>query len=484
MKLSVATCLVASGAPVTKSWTVALRAPTAESLEIAIYDVIGASIFGDGITAQGVLDKLRATPKAKQITLRVNSQGGVVDEAKAMVNLLESLATSGVKIEAFVDGIAASSASYLLTAASRVVMPANTFQMLHQVRGMTRGSAADHEVTAKLIRATNDQMAAGYAAASARRGKSKTKADYLAAFEAGDMYLTADEAIEWGLADEKTEPAKMAACLADISGLESAPEALRGAPYIATPQQLVAVTEPSPQQSPATPASPPVAATATTGDTREGTEAMKMISLVAVAALLGMSADQIERAEEQDVLEALKKLKAKASTEPVASVAVSGVTLVGVATEAEAAVKIQDLQRGVMHVLGMTGKPSIAEAMPVLMGWKAGSEQAIEAMKKVASLTEETRVARRDAAITASNIPPVRHEWARTVFPTAEAVESFSAGLPAGFFNAITEPKGDGSGVTLSAADRVVCKNLGMSEEAFLAEKKLQAARSGAQVGG
>lgn len=217
-----------------KSWTVALRAPSADTLEVAVYDVIGKSFFGEGVTAEGVLNKLRAAPKTNTIQLRINSAGGVTDEAKAMVNLLGALQSQGVKVEAFVDGIAASSAAYLLTAASRVVMPSNTFQMLHGARGGMFGDAAEHDVMARQIRLTNEQMAEGYAAASARRGKPKTKADYLAAFAEGDLYLTADDAIEWGLADEKIEPLKIAACLADVSQLAGAPDSLKSALYVAT----------------------------------------------------------------------------------------------------------------------------------------------------------------------------------------------------------------------------------------------------------
>src|SRR6185436_14957765 len=99
-----------------RTWNVAIRAKGEEALEIAVYDIIGKDFFGEGISSKDLLAKLRSAPKAKTIDLRVNSIGGLVDEAKAMVNLLHERAAAGVEITGWVDGLAASSAAYLLTA--------------------------------------------------------------------------------------------------------------------------------------------------------------------------------------------------------------------------------------------------------------------------------------------------------------------------------------------------------------------------------
>lgn len=228
-----------------RGWNLALRAQGESSLELAVYDVIGKDFWtGEGVTAKDIIGKLRAAPKATKIDLRINSVGGLVDEAKAMVNLLTERAVAGVEVVGWVDGIAASSAAYLLTAAKRVVMPSNAFQMVHGVSTGIRGTVEDVEAGAQLMRRINEQLAEAFAAASERRGKGKTKEDFLAAFAAGDLYLDADEAIEWGLADEKIEAVKLAACLADLSGLVNAPEAIRAAPYVVAAGTAPAVASP------------------------------------------------------------------------------------------------------------------------------------------------------------------------------------------------------------------------------------------------
>jgi ATP-dependent Clp protease protease subunit len=445
-----------AGAP-EKSWTVAIREKASDELEIAVYDIIGQNFWGEGVSSRDFLAKLRAAPNAKKITLRVNSIGGIVDEAKAMANLLAERAANGVDVVGVVDGIAASAASFLLTAATRVEMPENAFQMLHGVRGGIRGTAADIEAHGALMRRTNEQMAEAYAAASARRGKEKTKADYLALFNAGDTYLSADEAIEYGLSDSKIESLKVAACLADLEGLGDAPEPVRTAFYVG---RTTASATPAAQQN-----QPPPTRGTEPGVPGKETETM---DLKVLAKMLGLA----ETATEAEVTAELnKRLTAQAS------VSVSGVPLLGVANEAEATAKIQEFQRGMLQLLGATSKATVAEAMGVVLEWKTGADQTATLTKQVAGLTEESRVAKRDGAIEKLSregvLPPARHEWARAQFATAEAVETFCAGMPKGFFSAVNEPNSDDKTVELTADEKNICKVLGMSEAKYQEEKKL-----------
>jgi ATP-dependent protease ClpP protease subunit len=229
-----------------KPWQVeAVASP--KKLEIAVHDMIGKSFFGDGISSKDVLAAIRSVPDAKEIHLRVNSNGGVVDEAKGIGNILAERAAAGVQVTGYVDGLAASAGSFLLTFASRVVMPSNTFQMVHQVRAGIRGTADEVEAASKLMRRMNDQLAEAYSAASFRRGKMRTKEEFLSLFAKGDTYMDADEAIVWGLADEKIEPLRAAACSIDLLGLsESAPATLREAPYVVSSEITNSIAQPEP----------------------------------------------------------------------------------------------------------------------------------------------------------------------------------------------------------------------------------------------
>jgi ATP-dependent protease ClpP protease subunit len=283
--------------PIDRAWQIEARATGKKKLEIAVHDVIGQSFFEDGITSKKFLAHVRSMPDAQEIDLRINSIGGIVDEAKGMLSILAERAGVGVTITGYVDGIAASAASYLLTGCSRVVMPGNTFQMLHQCRGGARGTADEIEAHAVLMRRMNEQLAEGYAAASARRGKGKTKEDFLALFAQGDTYLDADESLEWGLADEKLAALEIAASLVDLVGFESAPEAARIAPYVAGPTAKLADPTPTPPSPEARETNLPA--------TGKGKKTMK--SILAALALQ-------EDADEATVVAAIKKIQASGRT--------------------------------------------------------------------------------------------------------------------------------------------------------------------------
>ena len=215
------------------TWAFKVEAKAGDDIEITLYDVIGKDFFGDGVSAKDVLDALRKSPKAKRIILRVNSLGGIMTEAFAMANAINERRAAGVEVIAYVDGTAASAAAYLLTAASRVVMPENAFIMIHRVRGGARGNADDVAIVADVMRRMDGQLAKAFADMSARRGKNKTEADYLESFAKGDHYLDAKEATEWGFVDETAPALQVAATLADISEITDAPAALLEQPYVA-----------------------------------------------------------------------------------------------------------------------------------------------------------------------------------------------------------------------------------------------------------
>jgi|GEM_PF-5404870 len=283
--------------PTDRAWQLEARATGKKKLEIAVHDVIGQSFFEDGITSKKFLGLIRSMPDAQEIDLRINSIGGVVDEAKGMLSILAERAGVGVVTTGYVDGIAASAASYLLTGCSRVVMPGNTFQMLHQCRGGVRGNADEIAAHAVVMRRMNEQLAEGYAAASARRGKGKTKEDFLALFAQGDTYLDADESLEWGLADEKLEALQIAASLVDLDGIEGVPGVALTAPYVVGPTANLA---PPPQPPPS-----PGARENNLPATGKGNKTMKLI-----LAALALSEDT----DEATAVAAIKKIQASGRT--------------------------------------------------------------------------------------------------------------------------------------------------------------------------
>ncbi len=180
--------------------------------EVLIYDEIGAY----GVSAKGFLAELGALPDDAAIDLRLNSPGGSVFDAVAIHNALSR--HSGT-VTVWIDGIAASAASYIAMAGDEIVMPENAFLMIHDPSGMVIGTAADMRDMAGTLDKIAAGMLRGYAA---RSGKPE---DEIAALMAAETWLTAAEALEAGLATRMVEPVRIAASF-DIGRFRNAPPEL------------------------------------------------------------------------------------------------------------------------------------------------------------------------------------------------------------------------------------------------------------------
>ncbi len=118
----------------------ALHARNAEkrTAEMLIYEPIGGDGWGGGLTAKAFKDNLDSFGDLDEIDVRINSPGGEVSEGVAIYN---TLVNHPAKINVFIDGIAASAASFVAQAASpgRLSMAENALFMIHNASGMTWG---------------------------------------------------------------------------------------------------------------------------------------------------------------------------------------------------------------------------------------------------------------------------------------------------------------------------------------------------------
>ena len=193
-----------------KSWyTIRARGTGAEVL---IYDEIGAY----GVSAKGFLAELGALPDDAPIDLRLNSPGGSVFDAVAIYNALTRHAGT---ITVWIDGIAASAASYIAMAGDEIVMPENAFLMIHDPSGIVMGTAADMRDMAGTLDKIAASMTRGYAAKS---GKPEAQ---IAALMASETWFDASDALDLGLATRMAEPVRIAASF-DIARFRNAPTAL------------------------------------------------------------------------------------------------------------------------------------------------------------------------------------------------------------------------------------------------------------------
>ena len=180
--------------------------------EVAIYDVIGAH----GVSAKGFLAELGALPDAAPIDLRLNSPGGSVFDAVAIHNALKRHAGT---VTVWIDGIAASAASYVAMAGDEIVMPENAFLMIHDPAGLVMGTADDMRAMAEALDKVKGSLVAGYAAKSGRA------AEEIAVLMSAETWFDAKDALDAGLATRIAEPVRMAANF-DIARFRNAPPEL------------------------------------------------------------------------------------------------------------------------------------------------------------------------------------------------------------------------------------------------------------------
>ncbi len=172
---------------------------------IDIYEEIG----GWGVSASEFVQQLRAiaTP---EVHLHVNSPGGSVFDGVAIFN---ALAQHPARVTAYVDGLAASAASFIVQAADEVVMNPGSMMMVHDAIGMTWGNAFDHTTMAGLLAQVSDSIADLYAARAG--GTAATWREVMQKDGGEGQWYTADQAVEAGLADrvhgaEQTDEEKAA----------------------------------------------------------------------------------------------------------------------------------------------------------------------------------------------------------------------------------------------------------------------------------
>jgi len=186
-----------------KKWFEIQNKAAEPAAEILIYEQIGKDWFSDdGIGAKDFADALAEIPKDRPLTVGINSPGGNVWDGLAIYHLLKA---RGDKVTTRIDGIAASIASVIALAGSKVLMPENALMMIHRAWGVLQGNAADMTKMASDLEKHDDVIAGIY---SAKNGKSKEA--NLAAMDS-ETWFNGTEARAFGLVDATTPQVKMAA---------------------------------------------------------------------------------------------------------------------------------------------------------------------------------------------------------------------------------------------------------------------------------
>jgi len=181
--------------------------------------------IGDwGVSAAQVAADIEALGPVEKLTVRVSSYGGDAMQGVAIHNLLRSLPYD---VEVIIDGIAASAASVIAVAGRRVIMPSTALMMIHDPWSLAAGNAEDMRHQAEVLEKIKQALTAAYLSKAPNIDPER-----LDALLSEETWLTAEEAVELGLADEIVEP--------DADRTAPARAAARPAIYAAVVRRLAA----------------------------------------------------------------------------------------------------------------------------------------------------------------------------------------------------------------------------------------------------
>lgn len=177
----------------------------------------------NGIIARDVIEAVsRSTHTSIRATL--NSAGGSVTEGFAIHNVISRFAGPTTVV---IDGVAASMASVIAMAFKKIVMPSNAWLMIHDPSGSVSGNSHDLRKIADLIDRMREQIVTAY------HKRSKRPVAEIEQMMTSETWLSADDAVRLGFADELEAPVAIAAI--DLSRFKSAPKIASGAASLIDP---------------------------------------------------------------------------------------------------------------------------------------------------------------------------------------------------------------------------------------------------------
>lgn len=403
----------------TRTFGLRARASAPKTLELDVFDVIGETWFGDGFSAKDLRSRLKAAGDVDSIRLRINSLGGDVWDGFAIYEMLRD---HPARVEAVVEGIAASMATVVAMAADHVSMAANADFMIHEPWTIVMGGADDVAHEAEHLEQMAENIAATYAA---RTGATPEQARE---WMRSETWMTAGQAKERGFVDEILPRKERAA--AALTAEQA--EAYRGA----RPEARVLMVAPVPPSPDAT-----------------------TVASVAAQEIPTMTLEEL-----------LAALGAKDADEAIANSAKSRSLI----QAAEGAITIA---AAVCEATGKTGPAAAA----TVAAWREKSDRCEAAEARVQELEgERTKAAAKDAIDAAERegrLPPATRQRAESMFAKfgIDGLTEFLGALSPVVVPAATDPREPATTepvTTLTAEERAVARATGMSDEDMLAARK------------
>lgn len=165
--------------------------------ELSIYGKIagdeGLSWLFDELTPKAFKDELDGLGNIDVLNVAINSPGGDTFAGQAIHTILSR---HKAHVNVYVDGLAASIASLVAMAGDTVIMPKNAMLMVHDPYTAAIGNAREFRKLAETLDTVRESMIAAY------QSKTELPHDEIVSLMEAETWLTAEDAVAQGFADE------------------------------------------------------------------------------------------------------------------------------------------------------------------------------------------------------------------------------------------------------------------------------------------
>lgn len=205
-----------------KYWS--MKASGDSSADVFIFgEVVTSGYEWDDIDTSATSFKkdLDALGDLSTINLHLNSPGGSVFDGVAISSMLKQHKAT---VNVYIDGIAASIASVIAMAGDTIFMPSNSMMMVHNLT-LVWGNAQEIRKQADVLDKISESMKLSYL----ERAGDKLDKETLDNLMDNETWLSAHEAVSYGLADEVIASNQVAASVSDelFAKYHNVPSALK-----------------------------------------------------------------------------------------------------------------------------------------------------------------------------------------------------------------------------------------------------------------
>ncbi|WEV36221.1 head maturation protease, ClpP-related [Lactobacillus sp. ESL0677] len=187
-----------------------------------VIDIKGEIVDNDTAAMYNFFDMQNTNPKALQdslneadgddVTLNISSLGGDVFTASEIYTMLNQY--SG-KVTGVIQGIAASAASFIPMVCDKIVMSPTALMMIHRSWTVAEGNTNDLNHRSQVSAKVDESIAAAY---QNKTGKSQ---DEILQMMDEETWMTAEDAVKQGFADEVMEVQRVPQISDSLSTLPS-----------------------------------------------------------------------------------------------------------------------------------------------------------------------------------------------------------------------------------------------------------------------